>query len=39
VPLGLVSKLWYYGISLVTVGIALSFLIASVWFWVGTNNV
>jgi hypothetical protein len=39
VPLGLVGKLWYDGISLVAIGIALYFLTASVWFWVGTNNV
>jgi hypothetical protein len=39
VPLGLVGKLWYDGISLVAVGIALYFLIASVWFGVGMNKV
>ena len=39
VPLGLAGKLWYDGIALVAVGIALYFLIASVRFGVGTINV
>ena len=39
VPLGLMGKLWYDGIALVAVGIALYFLIASVRFGVGTINV
>ena len=39
VPLGLAGKLWYDGIVLVAVGIALYFLIASVRFGVDTINV
>jgi len=39
VPLGLAGKLWYDGIVLAAVGIALYFLTASVRFGVGTINV
>jgi hypothetical protein len=39
VPLGLLNKLWYYGIRLASVCIALYFLISRVWFWVGMNKV
>ncbi len=39
VPLGLVGKLWYYGICLVAEAIALYFLVSSVWFWVDMNKV
>lgn len=39
VPVGLVDKLWYYGICLVAEIIALYFLFSSVWFWVGMTKV
>lgn len=39
VPVGLVDKLWYYGICLVAEIIALYFLFSSVWFWVSMNKV
>ncbi|MBL0713289.1 MAG: hypothetical protein JJV98_06270 [Desulfosarcina sp.] len=38
-PVGLVHKLWYYGIYLFLEGVALYFLISSVWFWVSVNGV
>jgi len=38
VPVGLVDKLWYYGVYLMAESIALSFLIPSVWFWVKTSK-
>lgn len=39
VPVGLVDKVWYYGIYLALEVIALYFLISSVWFWVDVNTV
>jgi len=39
VPVGLVDKLWYYGICLVAEIIALYFLVSSVWFWVAMTKV
>ena len=39
VPVGLVDKLWYYGIFLAAEIIALYFLVSSVWFWVSMNKV
>ena len=38
VPVGLVDKLWYDTICLATEGIALYFLISSIWFWVRVDN-
>lgn len=38
VPVGLVDKLWYYGICLTAEFVALYFLVASVWFWVSVNK-
>ena len=37
VPVGLTRKLWYYGLCLCGEGLALYFLISSVWYWVKVN--
>jgi len=39
IPLGLVNRLWYYCIFLFAELVAIYFLTASIWFWVGTNKV
>ena len=36
-PLGLVDRLWYYGLFLFSEVVAMYFLITSVWYWVVTN--
>jgi hypothetical protein len=38
VPVGLAHKLWYYGVCLFWEGVALYFLISSVWYWVKVNG-
>ncbi len=38
VPVGLAHKLWYYAFYLCWEGVALYFLISSVWYWVRVNN-
>ncbi len=37
VPVGLAHKLWYDGLCLFWEGVALYFLISSVWHWVEVN--
>ena len=38
VPVGLAHKLWYYAFYLCWEGVALYFLISSVWYWVRVNG-
>ncbi len=38
-PVGLIHRLWYYGVFLLSEIIAIYFLLSSIWFWVVTNKI
>ena len=39
IPVGLMNKVWYYGLCLTVESAALYFLVTSIWYWIRTNRV